>query len=57
MGLETPPRMLLSGPGTRKIQFLSLSPSLVKILRFFPGMLAKTGLPLLIQVPRFSGRV
>ena len=56
VGLETSPRMLLSGPGTRKISFSSLSPSLVKILILFLGMLAKTGLPLLFQVPRVSRR-
>ena len=56
VGLETSPRMLLSGPGTRKISFSSLSPRLVKILIFFPGMLAKTGLPLLFQVPRVFRR-
>ena len=56
MGLETSPRMLLSGPGTRKISFSSLSPSLVKILILFLGMLAKTGLPLLFQVPRVFRR-
>ena len=56
MGLETSPRMLWSGPGTRKISFSSLSPSLVKILIFFLGMLAKTGLPLLFQVPRVFRR-
>ena len=57
MGLETSPRMLWSGPGTRKISFSSLSPSLVKILIFFPGNAGQNRSPPSVSGPEgFQGK-
>ena len=48
---------VIVGSRDKKDKFFSLlSPSLVKILSFFPSMLAKTGLLLQIQVPRVFRR-